>query len=140
MVHLGEFLKTWSMRSNSVTRQVSFLWTKIGGKCQNSKNWNCSNIVSFSLEGDDLERVSGSKCVKREISSREFTNHKITVSIVRQQSRRCFSSLIFFWLQVCMQTKPIKDKYKGTYGNSTFLDELSIRTINLAISTHYSKS
>ena len=37
MVHFGEFLKTWSLRSNSVTRQVSFYRTKIGGKCQNSK-------------------------------------------------------------------------------------------------------
>ena len=36
MVHFGEFLKTWSLRSNSVTRQVSFNRTKIGGKCQNS--------------------------------------------------------------------------------------------------------
>ena len=34
MVHFGEFLKTWSLRSNSVTRQVSFNRTKIGGKCQ----------------------------------------------------------------------------------------------------------
>ena len=24
MVHFGEFLKTWSLRSNSVTRQVNF--------------------------------------------------------------------------------------------------------------------
>ena len=37
MVHFGEFLKTWSLRSNSVTRQVSFNRKKIGGKCQNSK-------------------------------------------------------------------------------------------------------
>ena len=37
MVHLGEFLKNWSLRSNSVTRQVSFNRTKIGGKCQNWK-------------------------------------------------------------------------------------------------------
>ena len=37
MVQFGEFLKTWSLRSNSVTRQVSFNRTKIGGKCQNSK-------------------------------------------------------------------------------------------------------
>ena len=37
MVHFGEFLKTWSLRSNSVTRQVSFNRTKIGGKCQNAK-------------------------------------------------------------------------------------------------------
>ena len=28
--------ETWSLRSNSVTRQVSFNRTKIGGKCQNS--------------------------------------------------------------------------------------------------------
>ena len=33
----GEFLKNWSLRSNSVTRQVSFNRTIIGGKCQNSK-------------------------------------------------------------------------------------------------------
>ena len=37
MVQFGEFLKTWSFRSNSVTRQVSSIWTKIGGKCQNWK-------------------------------------------------------------------------------------------------------
>ena len=30
--HFGEFLKTWSLRSISVTRQVSFNRTKIGGK------------------------------------------------------------------------------------------------------------
>ena len=29
MVHFGEFLKTWSLRSNSVTRQVSFNNTKL---------------------------------------------------------------------------------------------------------------
>ena len=37
MVNFDEFMKTWSLRSNSVTRQVSFNRTKIGGKCQNSK-------------------------------------------------------------------------------------------------------
>ena len=35
MVHFGEFLKIWSLRSNSVTRQVGFNRTKIGEKCQN---------------------------------------------------------------------------------------------------------
>ena len=33
----GEFLKTWSLRSNSVTRQVNFNRKKIGGNCQNWK-------------------------------------------------------------------------------------------------------
>ena len=37
MLHFDEFLKTWSLQSNSVTRQVSFNRTKIGGKCQNLK-------------------------------------------------------------------------------------------------------
>ena len=32
----GEFLKNWSWRSNSATRQVNFNETKIGWKCQNS--------------------------------------------------------------------------------------------------------
>ena len=36
MLNLARFLKTWSLRTNSVTRQVSFNRTKIGGKCQNS--------------------------------------------------------------------------------------------------------
>ena len=37
MVHFGEFLKTWSLRPNSVTRQVTLNRTKIGRKCQNCK-------------------------------------------------------------------------------------------------------
>ena len=43
-VHFGEFLIALSWRSNSVTRQVSFNRTKIGGKCQNSNAtfWVCN--------------------------------------------------------------------------------------------------
>ena len=36
MIHFGEFSKTWSLRSSSVTRQVSINRSKIEGKCQNS--------------------------------------------------------------------------------------------------------
>ena len=36
MVDFGEFLKTWSLRSNSVTREVNFNRTKIGGTYRNS--------------------------------------------------------------------------------------------------------
>ena len=35
MIHFGEFLKTSSLRSNSVTRQVTFIKTKINRNCQN---------------------------------------------------------------------------------------------------------
>ena len=38
MLHFGEFLKAWSLRSNSVTRQVNFNRTKISGKYHNLKN------------------------------------------------------------------------------------------------------
>ena len=50
IVHFGEFLKICSLRSNSVTRQVSFNRTKIDGKCQNSKiqmrhfGWFSNNV------------------------------------------------------------------------------------------------
>ena len=47
MDNFGEFLKTWSLRSNSVTRQVSFNRTKIGGKCQNVKSSNATFWVIF---------------------------------------------------------------------------------------------
>ena len=36
---IGEFLKTWGLRSNSVTSQVTFNSTKNGEKCQNTTFW-----------------------------------------------------------------------------------------------------
>ena len=35
--HFEEFLKTWSLLSNSVTRQVNFIWTKMDKK---NSNWD----------------------------------------------------------------------------------------------------
>ena len=40
MVNFGEFLKTWSLLSNSVTRQVTFYWTKNWWKMPNFKTWH----------------------------------------------------------------------------------------------------
>ena len=46
----GEFLKSWSLRSNCVTRQVNSNRTKIGGKCLNRKiqmrhfEWFSNNV------------------------------------------------------------------------------------------------
>ena len=42
MVHLGEFLKTWSLRSNSVTRQVSlsmYVGQKLAKKAKTMYYW-----------------------------------------------------------------------------------------------------
>ena len=56
MVNFGDFLKTRSLQSNSVTRQVTFNQTKIGRKCQNHysrcfqifrKNTHCSKNWSI---------------------------------------------------------------------------------------------
>ena len=49
IVNFDDFLKTWNLRSNSVTRQVIFVRTKIGGKCQNWKKSNAtfSNTVLY---------------------------------------------------------------------------------------------
>ena len=50
MVKICKFLETWSLQSNSITRQVSFNRTKIGGKYQNSKiqmghfEWFSNNV------------------------------------------------------------------------------------------------
>ena len=50
MVQFGEFLETSNLRSNSVTRQVSFNRTKIGGKCQNAKNSNATYSTNYTDE------------------------------------------------------------------------------------------
>ena len=42
MVKLGEFLKIWILRSNSVTRQVTFNRIKIGGNAKMSKIQNAT--------------------------------------------------------------------------------------------------
>ena len=46
IVHFCEFLKISSLRSNSVTRQVTLNRTKIGGKCQNQK-FKCDILGNF---------------------------------------------------------------------------------------------
>ena len=51
MVNFGEFLKTWSLRSNSVTRQVGFNMTKNGGKCRNWKS-QMRHFSWFSKTGE----------------------------------------------------------------------------------------
>ena len=49
MVHFDEFLKTVSLLSNSVTRQVTFNRPKIVGKCQNEKKKiNATFLVIFN--------------------------------------------------------------------------------------------
>ena len=57
MVHFGEFLKIWSLRSNSVTRQVSFNRTKIGGKCQNSNGTFWVHFSTFQQNSGEMRHL-----------------------------------------------------------------------------------
>ena len=54
MVHFGDFLKTWSLLSNSVTRQVNFNSTKIGWKCKKSKCDILSNFQTTCCCDDEI--------------------------------------------------------------------------------------
>ena len=55
MVHFGEFLKTCSLRSNSVTRQVNFKSTKIGEKCTKLKNIKWDILGDFQTMCSSLD-------------------------------------------------------------------------------------
>ena len=89
MVNFGEFLKAWSLRSNSVTRQVSLNRSKIGGKCQNWKiqirhfGWFSNTVpAQFSLL-EHLQAVQG----RNYTSSHLSYHHKLTF----------FQNLRWFW-------------------------------------------
>ena len=57
MVHFGEFLKIWRLRSNSVTRQVSFNRTKIDGKCQNSNGTFWVHFSTFQQNSGEMRHL-----------------------------------------------------------------------------------
>ena len=82
MLHFSEFFKTWSMRSNSVTRQVSFNRTKIGGKCQNS---NTTFRVIFKQCV-----CCRTKCI--------FPKYVITNSAMHYRATRYSTSLMMYML------------------------------------------
>ena len=72
VIHFGEFLKTWKLRLNSVTRQVNFNRTKVDGKCQ---------IFYPALSGSSLRSILG-KLFKVEIdfaivAIEEFCRQKV---------------------------------------------------------------
>ena len=58
MVHFGKFLKTWSLRSSSVTRHVSFNGTKIGGKCNILSTFRKADFAFLMSVGNKMGCVS----------------------------------------------------------------------------------
>ena len=81
MVHFGQFLKTWSLLSNSVTRQVSFNRTKIGGKCQNSKiqmrhfGWFSNTVRMLTVQQKPYSKNHrfSTKCCSFQLLSHKFS-------------------------------------------------------------------
>ena len=96
MVHFGEFLITWSLRSNSVTRQVSFNRTNIGGKCQ---NYNGTFWVIFKqrdsmlLSQQTLVYWYYTNEIFIELQKRPLGHPSFDVLINRNDRRRCLG----FW-------------------------------------------
>ena len=112
------FWKTWNLRSNSVTKQVTFNRTKIAGKCQNSKNQkrhfeSFSNtvhqFVSLSLfdilqtllnfEKDSNGIWSGAKtCQLFCLAKNWIVDIEVTFHVARKQN-----SLFYSWLKLLFQ-------------------------------------
>ena len=106
MVHFGEFLKTWSLRSNSVTRQVSFNRTKIGGKYQTSNikmrhfGWFSNNVELYLKAVVSIVSLS---TWLRLISKWDFF-----ALIVKWQSRlriTCWWTTLTYWAQKRTQSR-----------------------------------
>ena len=129
------FLKTWNLRSNSVTQQVTFNRTKIAGKCQNSKNQkrhfeSFSNtvhqFVSLSLfdilqtllnfEKDSNGIWSGAKtCQLFCLAKNWIVDIEVTFHVARKQN-----SLFYSWLKLLFQ----KMHEQTDYTTYQFLSDL----------------
>ena len=78
------FLKTWSLRSNSITRQVNFHWTKIGGKCK-----HC--VISFSLKSALIFLILKRLRPCRKLRTVIFTSYAAVdmLKFIKTQSYKC---------------------------------------------------
>ena len=83
---LGDFLKTCTLRSNSVARHVTFNKTKIVGKCQNKKNSNATIFDNFQTLWYSLQNY---------LSSFILEIHFIMATCVTQGNISWFSHVIF---------------------------------------------
>ena len=70
MIHLGEFLKTSSLRSNSVTRQVSFNRSQL---LENVKivNFNCDILGDFQTLCDYCDKKGSVQAYRNDIRYNE---------------------------------------------------------------------
>ena len=101
-----EFLKTWSLRSNSVTRHVNFNRTKIGGKCQNSKIL----MRHFGWFSNTVRALQNSQCcifscIDFLLESWETWEEEEESSSLVKCRRKAFSKYTYFMVRLvlCLQ-------------------------------------
>ena len=88
----GEFLKFWSLLSNSVTRQVNFNWDKNWCKMPKLKNSNATFLVIFKLCDHYVYgivnglKTSGWKKDVVMYRERHFLNNGLLSSVTRRKS------------------------------------------------------
>ena len=102
MVNFDEFLKTLTLRSNSVARQVTFDMTKIDVKCQNSKI-QMRHFEGFLNTVQWLKITIQKSKVYSHCDKSQFFVHLyifIDETIKRLFDTLCESTLIFFVLHV----------------------------------------
>ena len=104
----GEFLKTWNLRSNSVTRQVTFYATKIVGKWQNRKI-EMRHFWWFLNTAQDLEnlkpmRITWANCCLRLLLYSTFIRY-ILLNIIFECSRQKLTFL-YSMHYACIAWKP----------------------------------
>ena len=103
MIHLGDFFETYSFGINSVTRQVNFDRTKIGGKCQIRKI-QMRHFESFSNSARVLVKVScWMEGFWREISKETFKaifkkwNYRVFMVLPKMLYYYCKLQIFWCW-------------------------------------------
>ena len=107
-----EFLITWIVRSNSITRQVNFYRTKISGQCNVKKRKLL--MRHFGWFSNDVPHFKISKWEKNRISSFIKPSTICPNSIWDPNFKRVFGQKILFWHSVC-SLLVVKSSYSLTH-------------------------
>ena len=98
MVNFGELLKTWSLQSNNVTRQITFNWKKVDKNAKNGQFWNTENCGQIVLPDRSLLiRQKLPKNAKiRKLKMRHFKEFSNTVHPRKVSVIPTFASFFIF--------------------------------------------
>ena len=134
MIHFGEFLKTWSLRLNSVTRQVSFNRTKIVGKCQKFKcdilgDFQTMWFLSSSMDFLSCTNTDVNHTFPLSINSKSFTFVIPELMLVHTERFFTLSNLISW----CLWTSFLENE--SSFCRSSFAIKQWILQVNYEFCT-----